>query len=354
MTVFPPLYRKPMNYRDTRLPAPHRYLRMTFVGMLLSFSWAAILQAQEAPTPTASPMRIVPSDIGAGWLIYEGDKMFAGYVPDSNGRPIVYPVIGPKGDHMTRGYPMKPVGPHEKSDHPHHRSLWMTHGEVNEIDFWVDDERSGVIRQLDARTEVLKDGTAVITTENQWQSREGEPVCRDIRRFAFSQNGDRRYIDVDIKMRATESDVRFGDTKEGSFGLRVAGSMDVDAGLGGKITNEQGLENDAAWGQPASWVDYSGPVDNRPVGITIHSHPSSFGHPCRWHVRTYGLFAANPFGRHHFEGGAKRADIVLKKGQSMRLNYRVVLYAGAFDAERSALDFKGYSESPRPEIGDSL
>jgi hypothetical protein len=327
---------------------------MILAGSPLSFPWTASLWAQEAPAPTSLPMRIVPSEIGGGWLIYEGDKMFAGYVPDSNGRPIVYPVIGPQGDQMTRGFPMTPVGPHEKSDHPHHRSLWMTHGEVNDIDFWLDDQHSGVIRQVSAQTEVLKDGTAVITTENQWQSRSGDPVCRDIRRFAFSQVGDRRFIDVDIKILATQGDVRFGDTKEGSFGLRVAGSMDVDAGLGGKITNEQGLENDAAWGQPASWVDYSGPVDLRPVGITMHSHPSSFGHPCRWHVRTYGLFAANPFGRHAFEGGAKRADIVLKKDQSLRLNYRVVLYAGPSDPARSASDSKEYAQAPRPEIGDSL
>ena len=65
--------------------------------------------------------------------------------------------------------------------------------------------------------------------------------------------------------------------------------------------------NAAAWGQPAAWVDYHGPIDGKTVGIAILNHPSSFRYPTHWHVRTYGLFAANPFGLHEFPGG-KKAD----------------------------------------------
>ena len=58
--------------------------------------------------------------------------------------------------------------------------------------------------------------------------------------------------------------------------------------------------NDAAWGMPAKWVDYTGPVDGETVGIAILSHPKSFRPNTRWHVRGYGLFAANPFGHKDF------------------------------------------------------
>ena len=126
--------------------------------------------------------------------------------------------------------------------------------------------------------------------------------------------------------------------------------MKVEAKLGGIITNAEGLHDKDAWGQKSAWVDYSGPVNDEPVGITIHDHPSSFGFPCRWHVRTYGLFAANPFGEAHFTGGEKTQGIVLKEGKQMRLNYRVVLHDGKLDAEKAEADSKSYANEPRPEM----
>lgn len=302
------------------------------------------------PTTTDDPadaMNLVPAAGGPGWQVHQGDRLFAGYQVDSAGRPVVYPVIGPAGDRMTRRFPLEPVGPNEADDHDHHRSLWLTHGEVNGIDFWIDDPGSGVIRQTGQSDEIDAHGRAVLTTRNRWESAAGEPVCDDVRRWAFWVDGDRRIIDLDVTLQANHGDVRFGDTKEGTFGMRVAGTMKVDAGLGGQITNDQGQVNAEAWGQRSAWVDYNGPVNGRKVGITMHAHPSGFGHPCRWHVRTYGLFAANPFGKHHFIGGDKQPDVVLEKGDSMRLSYRLVLYVGPHDTKRSEADSRAYANEPR-------
>jgi hypothetical protein len=33
----------------------------------------------------------------------------------------------------------------------------------------------------------------------------------------------------------------------------------------------------------------------------MFDHPQNPRHPTWWHVRDYGLFAANPFGKHDFE-----------------------------------------------------
>jgi hypothetical protein len=72
-----------------------------------------------------------------GYEIQIGDKLFAGYITDLNGTPIVYPIVGPTGKNMTRDYPMKRGYEGVKADHPHHRSLWFTHGDVNKLDFWA-------------------------------------------------------------------------------------------------------------------------------------------------------------------------------------------------------------------------
>jgi hypothetical protein len=279
-----------------------------------------------------------------------GDKLIAGYIQESTGRPIIYPIVGPGGQRMTRGYPMDEAGENERSDHPHHKSMWLTHGDVNGTDFWLDRKHAGKIVHRKGTASIDESGAAVVVTENDWISKDGEKALSDTRRFAFFENKGRYIIDCDFLLKATNGDVNFGDTKEGSFGVRVAGTMKVDAKQGGKITNAEGQTNKDAWGKKSAWVDYSGPVDGDPVGMTIHDHPSSFGHPCRWHVRTYGLFAANPFGVHHFVGGEKTNGIVLKDGTEMRLNYRVVLYQGDFDPEAAAEDAKQFANDPRPEL----
>ena len=281
------------------------------------------------------------------------EDLFAAYVRDSGGKPIIYPVVGPSGHHMTRNFPMKDGFKTERGDHDHHRSLWLTHGDVNGIDFWLDDEDKGCGRIVQTDVQARQDSdsdAAIITTTNDWVGPDGKRILSDKRRFAFFEDAGRRIIDCDVLLMASDGDVNFGDTKEGSFGMRVAGTMKVDAKQGGVITNAEGLNNKEAWGQRSEWVDYSGPVDDDTVGITIHGHPSGFGFPCRWHVRTYGLFAANPFGVHHFTGGAKTSGIVLKDGTQMRLNYRVVLHDGPLDAEQAAEDSKNYANDPRPEI----
>jgi len=139
--------------------------------------------------------------------------------------------------------------------------------------------------------------------------------------------------------------VTFGDTKEGMFGLRVASSMDVNKKRGGLILNAEGLRDDAAWGKPSAWVDYSGPLGGRTVGIAILNHPDSFRYPTHWHVRTYGLFAANPFGWHDF-GIGKSGTYTLPQGHSLRFSYRVIFHDGDAQAARIAEHFRQYASPP--------
>jgi hypothetical protein len=144
----------------------------------------------------------------------------------------------------------------------------------------------------------------------------------------------------------------FGDTKEGSFGIRVPTSMDVDQANkkpGGHIVNSRGDSDAKAWGRPAEWVDYSGPVNAKTVGVTIMNHPSSFRHPTHWHVRTYGLFAANPFGLAAFYNDkSKDGSHTVPTGESLVMRFRVLFHTG--DAE-GAQPAKAYAEFVRSSGG---
>mgnify|MGYP003349034726 FL=1 len=67
-----------------------------------------------------------------------GGKLFTEYVFKDGPKPYFYPVLAADGTELTRNYPMKKGVPGEVEDHPHHRSLWFTHGDVNGIDFWAE------------------------------------------------------------------------------------------------------------------------------------------------------------------------------------------------------------------------
>ena len=188
-----------------------------------------------------------------------------------------------------------------------------------------------------------------MTTTDDWLGPNGKVVCSDERVVKFHASDKTRIVDFDITIKASNGPITFGDTKEGMFGLRVASSMDVDAKKGGKITNADGLTDAAAWGKPATWVDYTGPVEGETVGIAILNHPSSFRHPTTWHVRTYGLFAANPFGWHDF-GMKTSGDHTIPAGESIRFGYRVILHTGDTASANLPAAYAGYIKPPSVEI----
>ena len=266
---------------------------------------------------------------------------FTEYVTDNGPKPILWPIIGPTGAEMTRAYPMKEVAG-EKQDHFHHRSLWFTHMEVNGVNFWAeaptykDPKKSAsaistlgkTVHRGFKKAEVV-DGKAIITAENDWIGPDGKKVLEDQRTITLSADDTSRTIDFDIDLKASEGPVTFGDNKDGTFGVRVPTSMDVTSKLGGKITNSEGLTDETAWGKAARWCDYVGPVGNKTVGIAILNHPSSFRYPTTWHVRTYGLFCANPFGWHDFDPKSDvNGEFTLEAGKTMKFRYRVIFHNG--------------------------
>jgi methane monooxygenase PmoA-like len=288
-------------------------------------------------------------------------QLFTEYLTDSNGKPILWPIIGPTGAAMTRSYPMKKVAG-EATDHPHQRSFWFTHGDVNGVDFWSEGAKAGKQKHKEfVRVEGGK--RATIVTRNDWLAPDGRKFLEDERQLTFFPAGDTRVIDFAITLAPADGAVTFGDTKEGSFGLRIAESMRAelkgDKGRG-RILNSEGQIDDAStvksprtWGKSARWVDYSGPVtDERGTeeiaGITILNHPKSFRFPTHWHVRTYGLFAANPFGLHDFENKEKGAgSYTLQKGQTLSFEYRVIFHKGMWGKSNADQAFSDYESESR-------
>ena len=285
--------------------------------------------------------------IDGGLEVQRDGKLFTRYLLKSGAKPILWPVIGPHGNEITRAFPMRDAGADERADHQHHRSFWFTHGNVNGIDFWSEGDGHGDIEHRKF-VKVTSGSSAMIVSRNDWLGPDKTKVCEDVRRLTFGGDGTVYWIDFDATVTASEGPLTFGDTKEGSFGVRIAGSMKVTAEKGGQIINSHGDTDVKAWGKQSPWVDYHGPLNGKQVGVAIMNHPSSFRYPTYWHVRTYGLFTANPFGLHHFKGsndvdGSHR----MEKGETMQLRYRVLFHAGDEKQAGIAERFAEYAKSPK-------
>jgi hypothetical protein len=321
--------------------------------------WLGIVLPAGAMSPTYDLRLRPPKDEGPTGrvaLLPHGPRieirldsdLIAEYRTDVGAKPFLFPLTGPTGVSYTRAYPMESM-PGEDRDHPHQRSFWFTHGKVNDVDFWSEDNRNGTIKEMARKTVLSGPVLARLRTTDDWLAPDGRKVCEDQRVLTVFRTQTSRVIDFEVTLKATNGKVVFGDTKEGMFGLRVASSMDVNRKKGGRIANAEGLVDEAAWGKASAWVDYTGPIQGKTVGIAILNHPRSFRYPTTWHVRTYGLFAANPFGWHDF-GMGRSGEYTLPDGDSLWFGYRVILHAGDTASARVAEAFAQYGQRVTAEL----
>jgi hypothetical protein len=293
-------------------------------------------------------------DDGAGSVaITTGGSLLTTYRYLGNpARPCFLPLIGPGGKRATRSWPVSDDVPCETRDHPHHRSLWVAHGDVNGSDNWSEGEGHGF--QLHRKIIAAESGPVfgLLAAANDWTDRDQKKILEERRTLrGYALPGDARLFDFEVRLTATECDVRFGDTKEGGIlAMRVAPAMDGDHG--GRIQNSYGAVGEGeCWGRQAQWCDYVGEIEGEKVGIAIFDHPQSFRHPTYWHVRDYGMYTANPFGWHDFRSDpAADGSYVLARGASLHFRYRVYLHLGSTEEAEVAARYQDYANPPRVEV----
>lgn len=287
--------------------------------------------------PDAVRPRLSVSQEADGVTVSIDGKVFTRYLKRFGSRPVLWPLMGPTDKPVTRSYPVGGRAEGEETDHPHHTSMWVGYAGLNGYDFWCQPE-PGVKREFEigtvAHREFVRadsDGdAAVIGARNDWLDPSGHAVAHDERLLTFSAQEDMRQIDFRIRLWGANRPLVVGDSKEGFFGVRVASTMRVEAGLGGKLVNSRGEANADAYGQPAEWVDYHGPIDGETVGIALLAHPSSYKPSPRWFVRPYGLLAVNPFGVVGYteDPAGAHGGVSVPAGESLELWYRLILHRG--------------------------
>ncbi len=296
----------------------------------------------------------VPTDHGPGVVLTElpdgqlaiaidGERFTTYYFGSDVVRPYFHPLIGPTGKPVTREWPMVPapegVTPGRYPyDHPHHKGFWVAHGDVNGADHWSEGPNHATMRHAGFQRLVSGPVYGGFDETVEWLDRAANVIMTETRRMTFFNAGpDVRLFDVSLRFNAGSGIVTFGDTKEGGLiAVRVASSMDEPTRNNpegkGRIENSYAARGEAeCWGKRAMWCDYSGPVDGEVVGITLMDHPVNPRYPTHWHVRSYGLMTANPFGLHDFynDPDTHRGDWTIPAYESRNFLYRVLIHRGS-------------------------
>jgi len=287
-----------------------------------------------------------------------GRYQFAAAPDTPLAKPYLWPLHGPGGVEMTRDWPMKKGTPGESTDHVHQKSVWFCHGDVipdgleiknkpkgvDGIDFWSEGKGHGRIVCRQHGVPKSMDNHASIVTVNEWQAADGRKVLDETRTIRLYDFGGTRLFVFNIDLYASAMPIVFGDTKEGSFGVRINDRITEKSGHG-KLENAEGktgMKN--CWGYLSAWCDYSGTLGGKVVGLAILDHPSN-PYPACWHSRDYGLMAANPFGRAKsgFPAMKGRTDLVrLDKGAHLKLRYGLLIHPGDAKAGKVAEYFERF------------
>ena len=301
-----------------------------------------------APAVTVPPGDGVQITQANGVLRIEiNGKLFTVYHFQNVPKPNFYPVLGPDELAMTRKWPLEQTS-NEEHDHPHHRGLWYAHSSVDGLDFWTEGSNScRIVHDKFLQINSSHDEGVIKSTDN-WLAHDGSVILTDVRTFrVFNRPDNERLFDFDVTLQAPpDKPAVFGDEKDGTIAIRVAETMRLTHKTlpgDGHIVLSTGLRDEQTWGKRADWCDYSGPVDGQTVGVAIFDHPDNLRHPTWWHVRDYGLFAANPFGVHDFEKKPKgTGDYTLPAGQSITFRYRFYMHKGDDAQGRVAEHYQEY------------
>jgi len=285
-------------------------------------------------------------------------KPFTTYYFDPEvAKPYVMPLRTASGDILSRPFPVKNdvsmANPRGPSFEPHQRPLYFGHGDVDGLDFWEEPAFDQYIHDhghqsyghmtLKSVEEASEQPDAVLVRARYTLNDPSNRVIGEETQLLVFRGGPQtRTIDCTFTLYATNGPMDFGDTKEGTFGLRLGAVLSAPAG---HMLNSKGAQGERdIWGKPADWVDFSGTISGKPVGVAVLDHPKSFRHPTTWHARAYGLLSANPFGIREFTRDANQDGAwTVPEGKSVTFRYRVLIHEGEFPAARIQEEYQRFA-----------
>jgi len=293
---------------------------------------ATFLAQNASPAPKPIPrLQVIPMPYYQASFQRDGVEITRYHFSPELNRPFVFPVVGPSGQSLTRmGHP------HDPQSHSHHNSVWISHTDVNGIDFWSDSDKGKIRHKRIIKYEDAGECSFVVA-ENEWVTKESKILLSETRQTTVLLLEDSEWLlIIDMELKASGSAVTFGKTPFGLIGVRMAKTIGVNDG-GGTIRNSEGgvNEKEIFW-KRAKWVDYSGPVTNQKTeGITLFDHPDNPNFPAYFHVRNDGWMGASLT----FD-----APRTITPGKPLHLRFGLYVHSDMKDKDAIEAKWKQFSE----------
>jgi hypothetical protein len=295
-----------------------------FIGLLLAVVVAAGSPAAELVIRREAD-RLVVTEAG-------GEPVASFVFADSGtDRPAIRDLVVPGGTIVTRPCPPRPGI--DADDHATmHPGVWLGFSDLSGADPW---RHKTAVRFAGFDGEpAVADGAATFTARIDYLDKpadgpDARVVCRE--RSTITIRDEQidgqpvRLVRWDAEL-APGGDARlvFGDVEEMGLGVRLATPLSP-AGGGGYLASHGGRNEAGVFGRSAGWVDASGTIDGRPVGVTIVDMPGNPREPF-FHARDYGIVLANPFGRKAYGVKKPPRPLALEPGETLRFCYVIVLH----------------------------
>ena len=173
-------------------------------------------------------------------------KIFTSYCwYDNVFKPVLWPVYTSAGTEITRGFPLKPREG-ERNDHLHQIGIWLNYGNVDSSDFWGNGStgkrspNGGEIKHLKVEKLTGGNGEGTMITDESWIDMSWKELLTEKTEYHFIANGSTRIIDRITTLTAKGKTVKFKDTKEGMFGIRVARQLELPSKENAPLIDAQG------------------------------------------------------------------------------------------------------------------
>ncbi len=252
-------------------------------------------------------------------------------------RPHIHPLHGPTGSVLTQ------LGeiPGQRKAHYWHTGLWLAHQNFTQGNNWqLDADPRAKPRRyssiLHRGFDEVGSGAAGRFVERlTWDNVAGDTVLVEETRTVTVPHrpAERRVIDFDVVLKPRAKPVTLNPTPYHLISLRAVNALVPAFSKEAFITNSEGQKNPKD-GALAKWIDVSGRLDGKTVGVSLFNHPENFRHPTpclNFANQTIGLSPTH------------REAHTLEPGKSLRLRFRVLVHAGTPAEAGVAREYERYA-----------